>query len=124
MVPMLEESSSASRADGSAEEELIVHKNAPHSATITWKFPWNQANQKKCIQSKYVEVGGKDCRLLVYPFGELLAAHQAGRWSLVISVRASRQGNAVVCAHHYDAFGVLRTRRSVLAGCIAWNQAP
>ena len=123
---MLEESP---RADGllgnEASEELSVHRPNAGSAVITWRFNWNQAKQKqKCIQSKYVEVGGKDCRLLVYPFGELLAAHQAGRWSLVISVRASRQGNAVVCAHHYDAFGVLRTRRSVLAGCIAWNQAP
>ena len=43
----------------------------PFSATITWRINWNQAKlRQKCVQSKYVEVGGKDCRLLVYPSGK------------------------------------------------------
>ena len=53
-------------------EVLTVDRSQKSSATVTWRFNWNQAKQKqKCLQSKYVEVGGKDCRLLVYPFGEL-----------------------------------------------------
>ncbi len=52
-------------------EVLTVDRSQKSSATVTWRFNWNQAKQKqKCLQSKYVEVGGKDCRLLVYPFGE------------------------------------------------------
>ena len=72
---MLEETSSTPRPDPSGnEEELSVLRSSPSSATITWRFNWNQAKQKqKCVQSKYVEVGGKDCRLLVYPFGARLA---------------------------------------------------
>ena len=74
---MLEETSSTLRPDPSGnEEELSVLRSSPSSATITWRFNWNQAKQKqKCVQSKYVEVGGKDCRLLVYPFGACLASN-------------------------------------------------
>lgn len=52
-------------------EELNVTRPNPFSATVTWRLNWNQAKAKqKCLQSKYVEVGGKDCRLLVYPSGK------------------------------------------------------
>lgn len=60
------------RADpaGNEAELLNVTRDSSTSATISWRFNWNQAKSKqKCVQSKYVEVGGKDCRLLVYPFG-------------------------------------------------------
>jgi len=58
---------------GNSEAEVLtVDRSQESSATVTWKFNWYQAKQKqKCLQSKYVEVGGKDCRLLVYPFGKL-----------------------------------------------------
>ena len=47
----------------------------PFSAIVTWRINWNQAKlRQKCVQSKYVEVGGKDCRLLVYPSGKLKLA--------------------------------------------------
>ena len=75
---MLEETQSTPRADpsGNEAEELSVHRSTPSSATITWRFNWNEAKQRqKCVQSKYVEVGGKDCRLLVYPFGARLGWH-------------------------------------------------
>jgi len=56
---------------GNEAEELNVTRPNPFSATITWRINWNQAKLKqKCLQSKYVEVGGKDCRLLVYPSGK------------------------------------------------------
>ncbi|BDA47782.1 probable MATH domain and coiled-coil domain-containing protein At3g at N-terminal half [Coccomyxa sp. Obi] len=60
---------------GNNEADLLtVGRKQNSSATVTWKFNWNQAKQKqKCLQSKYVEVGGKDCRLLVYPFGDTQA---------------------------------------------------
>jgi hypothetical protein len=56
---------------GNEAEELNVTRPNPFSATITWRINWNQAKlRQKCVQSKYVEVGGKDCRLLVYPSGK------------------------------------------------------
>ena len=58
-------------APGNEAEELNVTRPNPFSATVTWRIGWNQAKAKqKCLQSKYVEVGGKDCRLLVYPSGK------------------------------------------------------
>lgn len=80
---MLEDiSGGVARLDPPANNEaevLTVGMKKNSSATVTWKINWNQAKQKqKCLQSKYVEVGGKDCRLLVYPFGELLHLVLAG----------------------------------------------
>lgn len=78
------------RADPAGNEaELTVTRDSNTSATITWRFNWSQAKAKqKCLQSKYVEVGGKDCRLLVYPFGGCLTlpCFVGGCWtSLVVA---------------------------------------
>lgn len=118
------EDRSGSRADCEGPEELIVERPQPGAATITWKFPWIQANQKKCVQSKYVEVGGKDCRLLVYPFGECWLHARQGCGSFWCSAPAAWQGCAVCSVITMMFSAVLRARRGALAGRGARNQGP
>lgn len=69
---------------GNKAEELHVTRPNAFSATIKWRVNWNQAKLKqKCVQSKYVEVGGKDCRLLVYPSGMPSLVPTAALWKVL-----------------------------------------
>jgi hypothetical protein len=55
-----------SKQDGS----LIVDKRNEFSARCTWTIPDVKGKVKqKAVWSKYFDVGGYDCRLLVYPGG-------------------------------------------------------
>jgi hypothetical protein len=66
----------ASRGDGPGCEpvdELVVERNGGR-VTAKWNIAGFAAQNKasKVIYSKYFEVGGYDCRLLVYPSGASL----------------------------------------------------
>ena len=76
----LEPSQAAARGDADAGEaaegvELSVTRHGPKSVAVRWSIPWNFTGTKlrqkttRCLWSAYFEVGGKDCRLLVYPAG-------------------------------------------------------
>ena len=86
---------------GNEAEELHVTRPNAFSATIKWRVNWNQAKlRQKCVQSKYVEVGGKDCRLLVYPSGmpSLVPLQHSGR---PFPMRPGAVPvNSVHCLHH------------------------
>lgn len=77
---MIEPSQAGTRGDAEAGEavegvELSVTRHGPKSVAIRWSIPWNFSSNKlkqkttRCLWSSYFEVGGKDCRLLVYPAG-------------------------------------------------------
>ncbi len=76
---MIEPSQPGTRGDAEGEAvegvELLVTRLGPKSVAIRWSIPWtftsNKLKQKttRCLWSSYFEVGGKDCRLLVYPAG-------------------------------------------------------
>ena len=81
---MIEPSQAGTRGDAEAGEavegvELSVTRHGPKSVAIRWSIPWNFSSNKlkqkttRCLWSSYFEVGGKDCRLLVYPAGALAA---------------------------------------------------
>ena len=76
----LEPSQATARGDADAGEaaegvELSVTRHGPKSVAVRWSIPWNFTGTKlrqkttRCLWSAYFEVGGKDCRLLVYPAG-------------------------------------------------------
>lgn len=55
---------------GGAQESVAVDRRGEHSAVCRWtvhNFPRIRA---RALWSKYFEVGGYDCRLLVYPKGD------------------------------------------------------
>ena len=63
----------ASRGEGpgnAISDELIIerHGQGTHSGTCKWNIA-GFSNKQKVLYSKYFEVGGYDCRLLVYPSG-------------------------------------------------------
>ncbi|CAI8599607.1 unnamed protein product [Vicia faba] len=60
----------ASRDGGSAQEVVVVDRKNEYSAVCRWtvnNFPKVKA---RALWSKYFEVGGYDCRLLIYPKGD------------------------------------------------------
>lgn len=67
---------SATRSDPSGEEAdagVSVEHREDCSAICRWTIPgFSKLKQRttKCLWSKYFEVGGYDCRLLVYPTGK------------------------------------------------------
>jgi hypothetical protein len=67
------------RSDGPGNKEivqegpLVIVQHGPGGHKVSCK--WNIAafasiNKQKMLYSKYFEVGGYDCRLLVYPTGK------------------------------------------------------
>ena len=71
---------SSGRADPSGEEAdggITIERREKYSAVCKWLIPnFSKLKQRttRCLWSKYFEVGGYDCRLLVYPAGELFAS--------------------------------------------------
>ncbi|XP_061340973.1 uncharacterized protein LOC133287392 [Gastrolobium bilobum] len=59
-----------SRDGGGAQETVVVDRRGEYSAVCRWtvnNFPRIKA---RALWSKYFEVGGYDCRLLIYPKGD------------------------------------------------------
>jgi hypothetical protein len=65
------------RGDGPGNGELqegglVIERTGPggHSVRALWNIAgFGSSNKQKMLYSKYFEVGGYDCRLLVYPTG-------------------------------------------------------
>ncbi len=63
-----------SPGNSAAQDDLIIerHGAGTHSVTCKWNIVgFGGSNKQKVLYSKYFEVGGYDCRLLVYPCGRL-----------------------------------------------------
>jgi hypothetical protein len=62
-----------------ASSIIVVEKRGNHSAFCKWNITGFAHAKQKTLWSKYFEVGGYDCRLLVYPTGAFmtLACRQA-----------------------------------------------
>lgn len=53
-----------------SEDDLIIDRRNPLSARCSWTIPDIKGKIKlRAVWSKYFDVGGYDCRLLVYPGG-------------------------------------------------------
>ena len=65
------------RPDASGEDcdnGVTIERREKYSAVCKWRieqFSTKLKRTTRCLYSKYFEVGGFDCRLLVYPAGEL-----------------------------------------------------
>lgn len=54
------------------DSSLVIERTGPggHSVRALWNIAgFGSSNKQKMLYSKYFEVGGYDCRLLVYPTG-------------------------------------------------------
>ena len=73
-------------AGGVALEDVsatfTVNRLDTHSASVKWsipKFSTLTSKATRCLWSKYFEVGGYDCRVLVYPAGAFSANPSVSR---------------------------------------------
>ena len=55
---------------GGAQEMVIVERRGDYSAVCKWTVQNFPRIKARALWSKYFEVGGYDCRLLVYPKGD------------------------------------------------------
>ena len=88
MELVAEPSGAPSNAGSAADREpiessLVVERRGggTHSVSCKWNICGFSTTKQKTLWSKYFEVGGYDCRLLVYPTGAGCAAHASSRRS-------------------------------------------
>ena len=78
MVEIQPAATITTRPDASGEDcdnGVTIERREKYSAVCKWRieqFSTKLKRTTRCLYSKYFEVGGFDCRLLVYPAGELL----------------------------------------------------
>ncbi|CAG9460218.1 unnamed protein product [Pedinophyceae sp. YPF-701] len=61
----------ATASDGPSQDGgLVVERHDQYSATCKWTVPRANDSRSRALWSKYFEVGGFDCRLLLYPKGD------------------------------------------------------
>ncbi len=76
MVEIQPATATSSRPDPSGEDcdnGVSIERREKYSAVCKWRieqFSTKLKRTTRCLYSKYFEVGGFDCRLLVYPAGE------------------------------------------------------
>ncbi|WJX41741.1 hypothetical protein P8452_29053 [Trifolium repens] len=58
------------RDGGSAQEAVVVDRRGEYSAVCRWTVKNFPKVKARSLWSKYFEVGGYDCRLLIYPKGD------------------------------------------------------
>ncbi|XP_008793966.2 uncharacterized protein LOC103710127 [Phoenix dactylifera] len=51
-------------------ESVVVERRGEHSAVCRWTVPQFPRSKARALWSRYFEVGGYDCRLLIYPKGD------------------------------------------------------
>ena len=78
-------------AVSSASAEDVVPRSA-HSATCTWRLPDFATSRARQMWSEYRDVGGHECRLLVYPRGDSQAL--PGYVSVYLQVNAPTDQSA------------------------------
>ncbi|PNY00159.1 CGS1 mRNA stability protein, partial [Trifolium pratense] len=59
-----------SRDGGSGQEAVVVDRRGEYSAVCRWTVKNFPKVKARSLWSKYFEVGGYDCRLLIYPKGD------------------------------------------------------
>ncbi|PKA57938.1 Ubiquitin carboxyl-terminal hydrolase 13 [Apostasia shenzhenica] len=56
--------------DGGGQEAVSVERRGDHSAVCRWSVAHFARAKARALWSRYFEVGGYDCRLLIYPKGD------------------------------------------------------
>lgn len=77
------------------ESNLIVEKRGNHSAFCKWNISSFAHAKQKTLWSKYFEVGGYDCRLLVYPTGRRWTCRACGLHAEICCLELTERSSAV-----------------------------
>ena len=73
----MEPDESTSDQDGG----VVIEHHGEYSACCKWSIKLKQ-RATRCLWSKYFEVGGYDCRLLVYPGGAVLGSWRSRKFHI------------------------------------------
>ncbi|KAK1300758.1 hypothetical protein QJS10_CPB13g00339 [Acorus calamus] len=89
-----------------SQETMAVDRRSPHAASCRWTVPGFPRIKARALWSRYFDVGGYDCRLLVYPRGDSQAL--PGYFSVYLQVVDPRRGTASSASNRWDCFASYR----------------
>ncbi|KAG6485229.1 uncharacterized protein LOC122012707 isoform X1 [Zingiber officinale] len=95
-----------SSRDVSGGDAVAVERRGDHSASCRWTIPHFPRAKARALWSRYFEVGGYDCRLLVYPRGDSQAL--PGYLSLYLQIVDPRGGGSSSSGNKWDCFASYR----------------
>ncbi|XP_078444024.1 TRAF-like family protein [Wolffia australiana] len=99
-------------APGSLEAAVMVQRRGEHSAICRWTIAGFAKVKARALWSRYFEVGGFDCRLLVYPKGDSQAL--PGYLSVYLQIVDPRSGSSS-SSSRWDCFASYRLSIANLA---------
>ncbi|KAL7159047.1 hypothetical protein ABFS83_01G002800 [Erythranthe nasuta] len=100
--PLRDTPSSASVATTPSTDSLFVDRRDKHSALCKWTIANFPKVKSRALWSKYFEVGGFDCRLLIYPKGDSQAL--PGYLSIYLQIMDPR----ILASSKWDCFASYR----------------
>ncbi|KAK1300757.1 hypothetical protein QJS10_CPB13g00338 [Acorus calamus] len=89
-----------------SQEMMAVDRRGSHAASCRWTVPGFPRIKARALWSRYFDVGGYDCRLLVYPRGDSQAL--PGYFSVYLQVVDPRRGTASSASNRWDCFASYR----------------
>ncbi|KAK1292495.1 hypothetical protein QJS10_CPB17g02403 [Acorus calamus] len=89
-----------------SQESMAVDRRGPHAASCRWTVPGFPRIKARALWSRYFDVGGYDCRLLVYPRGDSQAL--PGYFSVYLQVIDPRRGPVSSASNRWDCFASYR----------------
>ncbi|RWW68410.1 hypothetical protein BHE74_00024064 [Ensete ventricosum] len=89
-----------------AQDAVTVERRGYHSAVCRWAVPHFPRAKARAVWSRYFEVGGYDCRLLVYPRGDSQAL--PGYLSLYLQIVDPRGSSSSSGGNKWDCFASYR----------------
>ncbi|WOK94203.1 hypothetical protein Cni_G02905 [Canna indica] len=91
---------------GGGGDMVAVERRGFHSVVCRWTVPQFPRAKARALWSRYFEVGGYDCRLLVYPRGDSQAL--PGYLSLYLQIVDPRGGGSSSSGNKWDCFASYR----------------
>ncbi|CAL9091809.1 unnamed protein product [Musa acuminata var. zebrina] len=88
------------------QDAVTVERRGHHSAVCRWTVPQFPRAKARALWSRYFEVGGYDCRLLVYPRGDSQAL--PGYLSLYLQIVDPRGSSSSSGGNKWDCFASYR----------------
>ncbi|CAL9753797.1 unnamed protein product [Musa acuminata subsp. burmannicoides] len=89
-----------------AQDAVTVERRGYHSAVCRWAVPHFPRAKARAVWSRYFEVAGYDCRLLVYPRGDSQAL--PGYLSLYLQIVDPRGSSSSSGGNKWDCFASYR----------------
>ncbi|XP_072971433.1 uncharacterized protein [Typha angustifolia] len=98
--------SSSSSSDPDGGGAVVIERRGDHSAVCRWSVPGFPRIRSHALYSRYFDVGGFDCRLIVYPKGDSQAL--PGYLSVYLQIVDPKSGSSSSSSSRWDRFASYR----------------